>query len=337
MAFIALILISTFILIKYKPQYKVSINNKKVGHIDSPSDIDEYINEKVEQEEGRNIAFVDLKNIPMLKLELVNRNIEEQEAVKSEIENQVSIEYTNYAISLDGKNKTYVASMNEAEAIVDDLKKEYENKYTKKIGIVQVYSDCYEDISAIDSDKAKSIVSNELKKEKQTDIKIAKEKAAKARAAKLKAAAAVVEKNIAVTKLVKESNVNGIEFSVRPVSGIITSRYGKRSSPGGIGSTNHKGLDIAASAGTPIYAVAAGTVTFSGSRGELGNLVIVNHGNGVETYYGHCSKLKVSKGQKVNAGDKIALIGQTGSATGPHLHLEIHINGKVVNPQKYVY
>ena len=147
----------------------------------------------------------------------------------------------------------------------------------------------------------------------------------------------MVEKNVAVAKLVKESNVNGIEFSVRPVTGTITSRYGKRSSPGGIGSTNHKGLDIAASAGTPIYAVAAGTVTFSGSRGELGNLVIVNHGNGVETYYGHCSKLKVSKGQKVNAGDKIALVGQTGSATGPHLHLEIHINGKVVNPQKYVY
>lgn len=324
-------------MIKYKPQYKVSINNQKIGHVDSPNSIDEYIQEKVKQEEGKNIAYVDLKNVPILKLELVNRNIEEQEAVKLEIENQVAIEYTNYAIAFNGKNQTYVASKEEAEAIVEDLKEEYDSKYTKNIGIIQVYSDDYEDISAIDSSEAKTILSKQLKKAKQSDIKLAKEKAEKARLAKLKAATTVVEKNIAVTKLAKQTTINGVALSVRPVTGVITSRYGRRSSPGGIGSTNHKGLDISASSGTPIYAMASGTVTFSGSKGELGNLVIINHGNGVETYYAHCSKLKVSKGQQVNAGDKVALVGQTGVATGPHLHLEIHINGKVVNPQNYVY
>lgn len=137
--------------------------------------------------------------------------------------------------------------------------------------------------------------------------------------------------------MAKASSVNGIKLTVRPVSGTITSRFGYRSSPGGIGSTNHKGLDIAAKAGTPIYAAAGGTVTYSGYKGSLGKLIVINHGNGVETYYGHCSSLNVSVGQKVEAGTKIAAVGKTGSATGYHLHLEIHINGTAVNPQNYIY
>ena len=332
---IAFILISMIICIKYKPQFKVSINQEKIGYVDSQDEINQYINEKIEAQEGRNIAFVDLKNIPTLQLELVNRNLKEDtKNLKEEIEKQVTVEYTNYAIAINGKNKTYVASKEEAQKIVNELKKEYAEKYTKKLGIIQVYSDHYEEISAVSKKEAKSVVSKVINQEKQADIKAA---AAKAKAAKARMALAVVEKNTPVTKIQKVASVNGIQFSVKPVTGLITSRFGKRSSPGGIGSTNHKGLDIATSAGTPIYVAASGTVTFSGTKGELGNLVIVNHGNGVETYYAHCSKLKVSKGQKVNAGDKIALVGQTGAATGPHLHLEVHINGKIVNPQKYIY
>ena len=131
--------------------------------------------------------------------------------------------------------------------------------------------------------------------------------------------------------------INTSIFTVKPISGTITSRYGYRSSPGGIGSTNHKGLDISAKHGSTIKAAATGTVKFAGYKGSLGNLVIIESENGIETYYGHCSALYVSKGQKVSAGDKIAAVGKTGAATGPHLHLEIHVNGKVVNPQKYIY
>lgn len=323
-AFVAFIAIAAIILIKYTPKYEVSIANKEIGYVSSQSDIDKYINEKVEAEEGKNIAFVDLKNIPTFKLKLVNRSLENDENVlKEEIIKQVSIEYTNYAISIDGKNKTYVASQEEAQGIVDELKEDYSDKYTKKLGILQVYSDDYEEISAISKEDAKKVISKEIKNDKQSDIKLAKSKKS------------LVSTRMA--KVSKTSNVNGIKMSVKPVSGIITSRYGRRSSPGGIGSTNHKGLDIAAKAGTPIYVAAGGTVTYSGYKGSLGNLVIINHGNGVETYYGHCSSLNVSVGQKVEAGTKIAAVGKTGSATGYHLHLEIHINGKAVNPQNYIY
>lgn len=221
--------------------------------------------------------------------------------------------------------------MDEAQKIVDDLKEEYAEKYTKTIGILQVYSDNYEEIKSVSNQDAKTIISKELKQAKQSDIKVAKASTKTNSKTSTKAITTKVE------KIKKETSVNGIKLSVKPVSGIITSRFGGRRSPGGIGSTNHKGLDIAAPLGTPIYCAAEGTVSFAGRKGSLGNLVIINHGNGVQTYYGHCSKLTVSKGQKVNAGDKIAAVGKTGSATGYHLHLEIHINGTAVNPQKYVY
>ena len=323
-AFVAFIVISIIVLIKYTPQYEVSIDGKKIGYVNSQRDIDKYINDKVETESDKNIAFVDLNSIPTFKLRLVNRSLENDENIlKEEIVKQVYIEFTNYAISINGKNKTYVASKEEAQGIVDELKKEYAEKYTKNIGIVQVYSNNYEEIEAVNKKDAKTVISKEIKSAKQSDVKLAKAK-----------------KNVVSTKktkISKASNINGIKLSVKPISGMITSRFGYRSSPGGIGSTNHKGLDIAAKAGTPIYAAAGGTVEFSGYKGSLGKLAIINHGNGVKTYYGHCSSLNVSTGQKVEAGDKIAAVGKTGSATGYHLHLEVHVNGTAVNPQNYIY
>ena len=122
----------------------------------------------------------------------------------------------------------------------------------------------------------------------------------------------------------------GIALS-RPISGTITSRFGRRSS--GI----HKGLDIATSSGTPIGAAAGGTVTFSGWSGGYGNFIIIDHGNGIQTAYAHCSALYVSAGQYVNQGQSIAAVGSTGNSTGPHLHLEIRINGVCQNPQNYLY
>ena len=93
----------------------------------------------------------------------------------------------------------------------------------------------------------------------------------------------------------------------------------------------------AAPTGTAIKAVASGTVTCASYSGAYGNLVKVSHGNGVETWYGHTSKMYVSVGQSVSANDVIAAVGSTGNSTGPHLHFEIRINGSHVNPQKYLY
>lgn len=324
-ASVAFIVITAVVLIKYTPQYEVSIDGEVVGYVESQKDIDKYIIEKVESEEGKNIAFVELKTTPTFKLELVDRNIENDENIlKEEISKQVAIEYTNYAISIDGTNKTYVSTIEEAEEIINELKEKYASKYTKGLGIIQVYSDDYNEISSVSSDDAKEVISTELKVAKKADdVKIAKAKAAAAKKA--------------ASKVTKAESVNGVKFTVKPLSGTITSRFGYRSSPGGIGSTNHKGLDIAAGCGTPIYAAAGGTVEFAGTKGSLGKLVIINHGNGVKTYYAHCNSLKVSAGQTVEAGTNIATVGKTGTATGYHLHFEVRVNGKSVNPQNYLY
>ena len=104
-----------------------------------------------------------------------------------------------------------------------------------------------------------------------------------------------------------------------------------------IRSSGHSGLDIAAPKGTKIKVAASGTVTFSGYSGGYGNVVKVSHGNGIMTYYAHCSALYVKKGQTVTAGDVIAAVGSTGNSTGNHLHFEVVKNGVSLNPQYYLY
>lgn len=121
-----------------------------------------------------------------------------------------------------------------------------------------------------------------------------------------------------------------------PCTGKITSTFGGRKSPGGIGSTNHKGIDIGAPKGTPVYAADGGTVTYSGWMSGYGYLVRISHGNGYETYYGHNSSLLVKVGQHVYKGQQIAKVGSTGNSTGNHCHFEVRYNGVAKNPRNYL-
>ena len=121
-----------------------------------------------------------------------------------------------------------------------------------------------------------------------------------------------------------------------PTSGRISSYFGGRKSPGGIGSTNHKGIDIAVPRGTPIYAADGGTVTYSGWMSGYGYLVQNDHGNGYVTRYGHNSSLTVSVGQHVYKGQQVARAGSTGNSTGNHCHFEVRYNGVAKNPLNYL-
>ncbi len=110
------------------------------------------------------------------------------------------------------------------------------------------------------------------------------------------------------------------------LSGRFGARWGRK----------HQGIDLAIAKGTTISAADGGTVTFAGYKGSYGYLVIINHGNGMETYYAHCSKLLVSRGAKVYKGQAIAKVGSTGNSTGPHVHFEVHVNGVPRNPLNYL-
>lgn len=124
--------------------------------------------------------------------------------------------------------------------------------------------------------------------------------------------------------------------NIWPVAGPISSYYGYRTSPGGIGSTFHEGVDIAGDYGTPISATAAGIVTQAGWVGGYGYLVEVKHADGIVTRYGHNSAVLVYEGQHVDQGSMIALMGSTGNSTGPHCHYEVRIHGEAVDPMYFL-
>lgn len=98
----------------------------------------------------------------------------------------------------------------------------------------------------------------------------------------------------------------------------------------------HEGIDVSAPMGSPIEAPAAGVVKDAGWETGYGNTIVIDHGFGIVTKFAHCSKLLVKDGQRVSRGQRIALVGNSGLATGPHLHYEVHVNGRPVNPLKYV-
>ncbi len=124
---------------------------------------------------------------------------------------------------------------------------------------------------------------------------------------------------------------------IRPIKGgRKTSGFGRRKAPTAGASSYHKGVDWATATGTTVRAASGGKVTKAGWGGAGGYVVYISHGNGRETRYKHLSKILVSVGQSVKQGDRIALSGSTGVVTGPHLHFEIWINGKPVNPLDYV-
>lgn len=134
------------------------------------------------------------------------------------------------------------------------------------------------------------------------------------------------------------SVVSGNGMFTHPCPGYsrISSYFGPRKQPMAGASSNHKGIDYAAAAGTPIYAAASGTVTTAGYSGAEGNWIVINHGNGLQTYYMHCLKLYVHAGQKVSKGQNIAAVGSTGNSTGPHLHFQVMDGGVARNPLAYL-
>ncbi len=137
-------------------------------------------------------------------------------------------------------------------------------------------------------------------------------------------------------KLVSRKDLLESTPSIRPAYGYETSGFGYRLSPFTGHKQFHEGLDIANRIGTPVIAPANGLVVFAGRKGGFGNLIILDHGHGITTRYGHLSKILVKVGQHVKRGEKIAEIGNTGRSTGPHLHYEVRLNGVPVNPRRYI-
>ena len=310
---VSIFLIICAVALFFKPIYAVTINGEAVGYSKDKSKLQARINQYMKNGDGEqsNIAFVQVDHMPEYKMCLLKRNIvANDDEIYEKIKQSGVVYYKYYALMEGEEEKAYLSDFTQAEQIVTKLKEKDSNNIDK-ITILEMY-----DV--------------ELKEFAEVEATVA---------------ALYKQKIVPVKKVVTTGKVNtttNISYKkpalnlnlIRPMSGTITSRFGAVSSRR---VSRHTGLDIAASTGTKIKACAGGTVTFSGYKGSYGYMVVVNHGNGVETYYGHCSKLYVKAGQQVKQGDVIAAVGNTGNSTGPHLHLEIRLNGVAYNPQNYLY
>ena len=296
---IAIGFIISIILIKYKPMYEVKISGESIGYIENKQAINETIKNNIEDLNQANIENIELTKKPEYEFKLVEKSQEENDdEIIVALQKELEITYKYYEI----------ASKDEVIENVED--KETAEKLVKEIKEL--------------SDSEINLTINEKTTNALEEVQIDELEVAKAN---------TIEKlNIDTTEEI--SNINGIKIATLPVTGTISSRYGVSSK---IRVSTHTGLDIATATGTPIKVIADGTVTFAAYSGSYGYLVKVDHGNGVETWYGHTSKMLVKTGQEVKSGDTIALVGSTGNSTGPHLHFEVRINGEHVNPQKYLY
>lgn len=305
-------LIIGILLIKFKPMYKVSISGTELGYIQNKEALEEKVKTNILEKEEKNIDSIQFQNNPEYELKLVERTIKtEEEKMVETVKQDVIVTYKYYDIALSNQTVDSVNTLEEAEQLVNQIKQENQEQELD-LSIIEKYTD---KVKEVNTDKLEVAKTNIQAKVTQKIEEVKKQKAEEERINKM-------------------PQVNGIRLAYVPVSGTITSRYGVNSS---IRSSSHTGLDIAAPTGTAIKAISSGTVTFAGKKGSYGNLVKISHGNGIETWYAHTSKMYVSAGQQVEAGRVIAAVGSTGNSTGPHLHLEIRVNGKHVNPQSYLY
>lgn len=313
LVFIATILIVGIVAVVYKPIYSVYVNGELIGYCSNKSALQQQINDYMENGDGTNdnLAFVSIDNLPTYKMCLLKRGITTNDDEILETVKATGVAYYRYyAILDDEKEKLYVADFTTAEEIVSTLKKKNSNNIDD-ISIEEKYET-----------ELQTFTSKEDAVSKLYEKKI------------VIARTSTNSGNVNTSRNMSNTKVSlGISL-IKPITGTITSRFGAISS---VRSGAHTGLDIAAAYGTTIKAAASGTVTFSGTKGSYGKLVVITHSNGVQTYYGHCSKLVVSVGDTVTQGQKIAEVGSTGNSTGNHLHLEIRVNGVAYNPQNYLY
>lgn len=319
--YISIFLIVGLVVLLYKPIYSVYLNGELIGYCRDKNKLQTRINSYMENgpetENETNLAFVSIDNLPTYKMCLLKRNIttNDDEIFNTVVKDGVSY-YKYYAILDDDDEKVYVANFETAEKIIDELK-DSESNNIDELSIIEKYETKLENFS--DQETAVS----ELYEKKPVVV-------AKKTTTKYSSSGQKVSTSFNIS-----SSRPSLGLSlIRPVSGSISSRFGSMSR---VRSGVHTGLDIAASSGTTIKAAASGTVVFSGYKGSFGNMIAIDHGNGVLTYYGHCSKLYVSAGTKVSQGTAIAAVGSTGNSTGPHLHFEVRVNGVAYNPQNYVY
>ncbi len=308
---IAVFIILSIVSLVYKPTYAVYIDGVQVGYTEDKTELQSKINELIEAEDKseENVAYVQVDSLPEYELCLLKKDIvSNDEEIFEDIKKNSTEYYRYYAILNDNEEKYYVSSFAEAEKVVADLT-EKESDNIDEITIVEKYETEMKDLTTVET------VVADLYVEKPQPVVVA----------------TTTTTSRGYVSASNGSSSSYVELGVsliRPTSGVMT--------VGWLGYAGHTAIDLANSTGTAIVAAGSGVVTYSGYKGSYGNFIVIDHGNGVQTYYAHCSSLAVSYGQTVSQGQYIAAMGSTGNSTGSHLHFEVRKNGVAYNPLNYV-
>ncbi len=286
----------------YKPVVKAYINQEFIGYFSTQQHFDEVYNELVIEKQNIDTDVkVYLESEPTFETSYVRDSLLEKQNIYTNLRSQIKTEYTIYNVVVDNENKMTFANQDEADKYSENLKSQ-----VKKID-VKVKQEKMSEVKEFTTyEQAESITKDIVGK--NNDISNSNNEVATS------------TQNIALQE-------NGIWPTK---AHYISSPYGWR------WGTIHTGTDIAGRAGDPIYAYKSGVVTYSGWAKSYGNIVKIDHGKGISTWYAHNSKLLVKAGQKVTQGQTIALMGSTGFSTGNHLHFEVRINGIHVNSYPYI-
>lgn len=332
-------IITLITLSKYKPVYSVKFRGENIGLVSSKEELDSKIETMIESPQAP-VKEAKLEEKPEYSLKLADRGkIEtEEKSVIDNIQDNIEKNYEIYEIKVKDKVVGTVNTKKEANTLVNTLKEELDFKEIT-----------YQEKKLDEKEK------NKIKEEKETkeDIKLAAtaeikgikaEEEKKKEEEKTRLARLMVERNNAERRyfqMLSASRGSGNVESIRNLAIIhpLKSNACKISSPYGMRwGSFHTGVDFGAGSGAPpIYAAAAGKVIHAGwNNWGYGNLIKVDHGDGVVTYYAHLSSIGVSTGQMVEKGQFIGNVGSTGNSTGPHLHFEIRLNGTHLNPVPFL-
>lgn len=291
----------------YKPVVKAYINGEYIGYFASEQQFDEVYNQLVTEKQNidPNVKTY-LESEPTFETSYVKNTLLAEQNVYTNLRAQVKTEYTIYNVTVDGEEKMTFSSKDDAEKYSEDLKTEVSKL---DIAINEEKVDELGEITTVE--RADAILKDIVDRNKPVETP-----------------------KVTITYPVYVPTIGAT--SVPATGSGVWPTVERRINCHWMGYTGHTGTDIGGAIGTAIYAYRSGTVTFSGWGNGYGKYVVINHGDGMTTYYAHCSELLVTAGEQVTEGQMIAKIGMTGYTTGPHLHFEIRYNGVPVNAYPYI-
>lgn len=313
---------------KFKPAYLVQLGGENIGLIDNKEKVQKEVEDAVERPQAP-VASAHLKKEPEYSLKLVaKKDIDvDDKKVFETIDENIEKTYKFYDVRIKDKVIARLITKEEADRLVNEIKEE------RDYAALEITEEITKENMQKPYEESKKLAMVEIEQVQTAERTVAEGKRKVAEKTRFKAITSSGRSIASSVSSNAREQLQGMKFLNPSTNSRIMERF-----MGAGGYSGHTGIDLASPVGAPTRAAASGTVVAVRDLGRrsYGKYIVVDHGNGVSTLYAHNSQLLVSVGQTVSQGQTIARSGQTGRATGPHIHFEIKVNGRAINPERYI-